>query len=975
MTEVAFLEPARAERNLARIHGLVPDRVFKLLPTLLNDSPDPDSALNLLERLATETTPEVMQLLQENPPLVHYVLCVFGYSHYLGETLLRNQDLLPELISQKSLDQSLGCDDYRQRLRHFLSESKEADVAALLARFKKREYVRIMLRDVLNIAPLAAVTAEISALADVLIEHALESCAVSMEARYGRQKEGKPGVSGFSVISLGKLGGNELNYNSDVDLLYLFQDGDEVPGTTVPRGEYSIRLAQQITDLLARVTSEGQVFRIDLRLRPQGNDGEPALPLSRALHYYASSAQDWELQALIKARCSAGDGALVRKFIRGVDPRVYRAGLNLSAIETALHSAERIRLRRNRRIRPSGIDVKLDRGGIRDIEFLVQCLQRVHGGDESWLRSGGTLYALQRLSDKRHISGKDFHDLTQAYEFLRRLEHRLQLREGQQTHRLSASTSGMAILARSMGRSSDGVSASSPDTLLSAVHRHMERVTEIYERVMHTQQSLGERSRSEKEFALLPAVSVEEARDGSYEQLLARLSEDSQALYQIASRRNLSGRCRRLLHRFLSSALTSPQRYAAVLHSAGALEQALTVFEGSDFLSDVLIRYPDEISTIEQAARQPRPDGSLQLGLEADPALDEDPIFAFASSPELPYAEKMVLLRRHFRHRVFAIGVQDLFSHSPVFESLDQTTIVADGAIRAAFNIAQEQLRPQEREIGSNFAVLALGRLGAREFDLGSDADLLFVREEGSSAAAARHLAEYIVEALAAYTQEGTVFAVDTRLRPLGAEGELVTTPSALRNYFDLSGEAQAWEALSFMKLRPLAGSVPLARRATVAVRAPTERFAASAGFASKVLAMRDRVAQSEPGGASNFKIAAGGFYDIDFITAYLLIRHRLPFEAGNTRKRLHALAANGLLSDADCATLDYGVELLRAAEHAIRLFSGRARAVLPQAEHARQTIQHLTSRMLDEQEISDLQSELRRVQESVRAVFNRVIV
>lgn len=973
MSEVQFHETARAERNLERIQSLLPADLYKLLPTLLNESPDPDSALNLLERLLAEATPEVMQLWQKHPPLLHYSLCIFGHSLYLGEALLRNQGLLQILASQKSLGQSLSREDYRHKLHQFSSGDREQDVATLLARFKKREYIRIMLRDVLNIAPLAELTAEISGLSDALIEHALESSVAAMQARYGSHSQGV--VHGFSVISLGKLGGNELNYDSDVDLLYLFQDGDELPGAGLPRREYFIRLAQQITDLLARVTSEGQVFRIDLRLRPQGNDGEPALPLSRALRYYAESAHDWELQALIKARCSAGDGALVRDFVRGVEPRVYRSGLNLSAIETALHSAERMRSRSRRRPQPpAGFDVKLDRGGIRDIEFLVQCLQRVHGGDDAWLRSGGTLYALQRLNDKRHIRGKDFHDLTQAYEFLRRLEHRLQLRQGQQTHRLPASRRDLEILARSMGRSSGGISSTTPEELLSSAQRHMQRVAEIYQRVVHTQQSLGERSRSDKEFALLPATTIEEARDGSYDQLLARLSEDSTALYNIAARRNLSGRCRRLLHRFLSSALTSAQRYAAVLHSANALEQALTIFENSDFLSDILIRHPEEISTIGDAAQEPQSQSALQLGLEPDLILDTDPIFAFAGSPELPYAEKMAMLRRHFRHRIFAIGVEDLFSHPQVFESLDQATLAADGAIRAAFNIAQEQLRPEERAVCSEFAVLALGRLGAREFDLGSDADLLFVREENAGTVATRRLAEYLVEALAAYTQEGTVFAVDTRLRPMGAEGELVTTPSALRNYFDLGGEAQAWEALTFTKLRPLAGSVALARRATVAVRAPAERFAASAGFSAKVMAMRERLAQSEPGGAANFKLAAGGFYDIDFITGYLLIRHRLPFEAGNTRKRLHALAANGLLSDADCATLDYGVELLRAAEHAIRLFSGRARAVLPQAEHPRQTIQQLTSQMVGV-EITDLQTELHRVQETVRGVFNRLIV
>jgi glutamate-ammonia-ligase adenylyltransferase len=436
----------------------------------------------------------------------------------------------------------------------------------------------------------------------------------------------------------------------------------------------------------------------------------------------------------------------------------------------------------------------------------------------------------------------------------------------------------------------------------------------------------------------------------------------------------LSARVRRLLHRFLSSALTSQDRYAVVIQSAAAIEEAFTVFESSDFLSDILIRYPDEIATVCGTARQPRNENELPLDFVTEPAPAPDSSFAFAYLPEFSYSQKLVLLRRHFRHRIFALGTQDLFAPLPVFDSLERATLVADAAINAAFAIAHEQLRASERQATADFAVLGLGRLGAREFDLGSDADLLFVRGEKTDPAAARRLAEHMVEALAAYTQEGTVFAVDTRLRPLGAEGELVTTPAALRAYFDLGGDAQAWEALSFTKLRPLAGSVELARRADVAVRAPAERFAASAGFPAKVTAMRERIAQSENGGAANFKTAKGGFYDIDFITAYLLIRHRLPFEAGNTRKRLHGLAAAGLLSDPDCATLDYAAELLRAAEHAIRLFSGRARAVLPQAEHARHTIEHLAFRMLDEPAAGDLQSELRRVQEAVRGIFNRII-
>ncbi len=292
----------------------------------------------------------------------------------------------------------------------------------------------------------------------MLIEEARRYVDGLLRNRYGTPRhidhEGRVVDTPLAVLSMGKLGGNELNYSSDVDLLFLYGDGEPDPPGEITNREYFIRLAQQVTEVLSRVSREGPVFRIDLRLRPQGAEGEPAVPLGHAIRYYANVAHDWELQALIKVRHSAGDLNLARDFIRAVQPFVYREELNFAAIETAVNSLEKIGAHRRKRLaevrRSGGIDVKLDRGGIRDIEFLVQCLQRVYGGAETWLRSGGTLFSLQKLHDKGHISGKDFHELSQGYLFLRTVEHRLQLRRGQQVHRLPASEADLRVLYRSV---------------------------------------------------------------------------------------------------------------------------------------------------------------------------------------------------------------------------------------------------------------------------------------------------------------------------------------------------------------------------------------------------------------------------------------------------------------------------------------------------------------------------------------------
>ena len=304
-----FRDAEAAARNLAHIRQLVPPGVYQSLAPLLMTSPNPDAAVNQFERLAETTSAELLRLLDKHPSLVHYAMVVFGYSPWLGDTLIHNPDLFHGFVRERTLDRTHSREEFQETFARMRSRSLETDTAALLARFKRREYIRIMLRDVLGIATLAETTAEISALADVLIEEALREADTQLQHRLGTPQrldaEGRVVDSRFAVLSLGKLGGNELNYSSDIDLLYLYAGGMEPPGAEISNREYFIRLAQQTTEVLSRYTREGPVFRIDLRLRPQGGEGEPAVPLPQAIHYYSQVAHGWELQAMIKARHSA----------------------------------------------------------------------------------------------------------------------------------------------------------------------------------------------------------------------------------------------------------------------------------------------------------------------------------------------------------------------------------------------------------------------------------------------------------------------------------------------------------------------------------------------------------------------------------------------------------------------------------------------------------------------------------------------
>jgi len=968
LARVPLRDPQAAQQILPRILAAVSSNLALALPALFADTPDPDTALLLFDRLVSESTEEVLRLLARHNFLAHYAIAVFGHSRYLGETLIQNTDLLHSFLREKNLDRSISREEFHESLARFRSRSFEKDVSLLLAHFKRREYVRIMLRDVLKIAPLAETTAEISALSDVLIEDALREADSQLRRVYEAPQhinpDGRLTDTAFTVLSLGKLGGNELNYSSDVDLMYVYGDGAEPASARMSNREYFIRLAQQVTQILSRVTKEGPVFRIDLRLRPQGNEGELAVSLGHALRYYADTAHDWERQALIKMRYAAGNPALARELIRGVQPHIYREGLNFAAIKTALEAREKMHARRHRQVARtlgSSIDVKIDRGGIRDIEFLVQCLQRVYGGSEPWLRSGGTLFSLQKLHDKGHINGKEFHDLTSAYEFLRHLEHRLQLRQGQQTHRLPSDPADLDILQRSMARLVPGQLRLGYMT--DTVRGRMAAVAEIYHRNIYQQQTRKDQAAPDAKFQLRGLTEVA-AADQTNHQILERLASDAPALYDIAKRQDLSGQARRNLFRFLTSAFTSSERYADVSRHPEAVSRALSLFETSDYLTEVLIRHPEEIVTLAQygsGAALAETDSLFGGSPDRGPAAP-DPVFAYATASLASYGESLALLRRHYRHRIFASGSRDITDVRPLQESLELTTRAAEDAIKAAFAIAREP---------AGLAVMAVGRLGSREFDLLSDADLLFVVEDGQSREAMTHAAEVIMHALSAYTRDGTVFPVDARLRPRGGEGELLTSPGQLREYF--SGEAQAWEALMYTKLRYIAGSPEVAAEAQAATGALFARYAGDAGFLAAVRDMRTRLQQAE-GAAKSFKASPGSTYDIDFMTTYLLITHGVEDKGGSLTERLCRCMAAGLVEKADAFVLQQSADLLRTAEHVVRLVVGRARKWLPATEHAQQVSEKLTARILGREFAAGLEAELERTNQEVREIYNRVL-
>jgi glutamate-ammonia-ligase adenylyltransferase len=433
-------------------------------------------------------------------------------------------------------------------------------------------------------------------------------------------------------------------------------------------------------------------------------------------------------------------------------------------------------------------------------------------------------------------------------------------------------------------------------------------------------------------------------------QILHQLATDNPALYAIASRSDLEAHTRRNLFRFLSSALTSSERYAVVAATPELLEKSVALFQQSEFLTDMLVRHPEDIVNVADL----RLSSSWNWETPGSECFEDQ-----LRSGEVSHSEKLALLRRRFRHRIFTSGARDVLESRPVFASLADNTAAAEEAIGAAFGIAG---------VGG-LAVMALGRLGTREFDCLSDADLVFVRDESLTANEASRVAEEMIHALSAYTNEGAALSVDVRLRPHGSDGELTITADQMEGY--LRDEAQPWEALTYTKLRFIAGCERTALRAVGAAESLFD-CAAKNDFVEEVRRMRVKLEQSDDD--QSIKTGRGGLYDIDFIVGFLQIRHGVRTIEGNMRQRLQKLSRAGLIGEQDTQLLLDGLDLWRTLEHVTRLATGRAQRSLPISENARKSVGQLVARIYSPELAVELDTSIERTRENVRGVFERIV-
>ena len=973
------------------------------IESFISTLPDVAGARTFYERIAG-LPGQVRAELGRNHLLLSRMLTLASYSPFLGETMLRHPEYITWLKqeTERDLSRVKSVEQLSEDLARFIARASDADPKTQLARFKRRELLRIYLRDCLRIATLSELTEELSNLADVITDYALALALTEMINLHGapqtRDDRGRIGQSEFAVVALGKLGCRELNYASDIDLMFLYAGDGETAGNTrkadsvVSNKEFFTGVASRVAQIIGSKTGEGAVYRIDLRLRPYGRDGDLVWEVGRAADYYRTKAENWERQMLIRARASAGSDAVVADFLSRVRNVVFARDAVTGALADVRKTKEKIDERAARRT--GGFDVKLGRGGIREIEFIAQALQLEKGGREPWLRSAQTLIVLGRLAEKSHLTEQERARLSAAYTFLRTVEHRLQMEHGAQTHRLPLAGERLALLARRAGYTGEQPAA---EKLLADLENHTAAVRAIFNRVFAVEGPQAEPAPPIEKRADIKDIDDEAGRliahsvaalgrglalaDGASPpdpNDLERALQSARplAINLLRSLRNLSAWADSL------STYTADQARAAGWRVAredwAELIRRLVIVLSSQYLSQILISRPLMASVLVQTPDEPGdPLRLLNAAVEREPDI----------------SAKTDALRRAWYRQLIDIGFRDISQVGSQQDAGDdeslmnrlrannlEQTVLAEATLKVAVKAVLEYQGVEADPADMPFAVMGLGRLGHRGMDYGSDLDLLIVYDDdapwspggeltspGEFCAA---LASELLHRLSSITREGLLYRIDLRLRPDGASGPLAHGLGGLLAY--VKRRASAWEHSAYLKMREVAGNIEFGARARAMIsKAIFETAANNESLKSDLRSMRARLEREKArAGARDIKWGRGGMTDVYFITRYLQLRDHInfPTERGTTALIKHLGEQGALDSDASDA-LYAGYSFLRRLDHWMRLLLDRPTHTLPTSQVALSDL----ARALELDSTERLEQLLAHHTSAIRAVLEKV--
>lgn len=943
---------------------------YETVEFLLRDLPDPQGARLALERIEKDN-PRHYQQLNKQPALLADVVALAAWSPLLSTTIEQNPEYLSWLARERSNPRIRTRDELKESLARFALTNSSMNPQVLLARFRRRELLRTYLHDIRRAHTLVDTMEELSNLADAILDYALSLAVQDLDNRYGTPRRiderGRIADAEFCVIALGKLGSMELNYASDIDLLFLYSDDGTTSGHgergEVSNREYFVKLSETIAKIVGQSGGEGAAYRVDLRLRPHGRDGALACSLHEATRYYERSAQDWERQALIRARAAVGSANLFSRFKEAVTPYVFRPDVS---VNDALASVRLAKQKIDRQTeKKSGFNVKLGRGGIREIEFIAQALQLAHGGRDDWLRVSHTLVSLGRIADRAFITEQERTELSDAYYFLRVLEHRLQMEHGLQTHTVPDGDDARILLARRLGFS-DSLDFD------STLKTHTGNVRRVYNRLF-----------LEVETRTQTPVEDEETQS-------ATLNKDS-ALATASARVFATHSEVRITKRLVQSLATeSLNPHRALLQAsriAASLEKTdhhLHISETN--LINLMCLCGSSDAFAEMVAANPALIASLGTPQSTVLRRDHRAILRSAIDAEDSFSRELAALRLKWSELMAEIGALDSSNHLSIIEANRLQTDLAVASLNVAYLVARRELarRYGTFRAGPRVAFYGLGRLASGGVDYGSDLDILItydslvpspIRSLTQDEAYAR-LVELMIAALSSITREGYLYRVDLRLRPHGKNGPLVTSSDGFLDY--LREESAPWEWLAYVKLRAVGGDQELGRmietHARHRIHGNALRFN-KRELKAETRRVRDRL-ETEKGGrgrqaGTDIKYGPGGMLDVYFAARYLQLRDEVA-EEGEDRSTLFTLERlreEGSLTERDFLTLNNGYSLLRTTDHNLRLLVGRSTR-LPDPDHV--ITKDVARRMKFDS--TELQETLVEQMKAIREAYNRIL-
>ena len=915
----------------------------------------------------------------------------FSGSSYLASLAMRDPALLAECLLCDP-DQHLS--QARADLRDALAKAGPSkDAMALLRRFKQRLALLVGLADLGGVWSTDATIEALSVGADTAVEEAVRF--LFRKAREAGQvvSTSREPAPGYFIIGMGKLGAYELNYSSDIDIIVFYDAEKAGLAAGVEPSTFFVRLTRELVRFLQEHTGEGYVFRTDLRLRPDAGATQIALSVDAGLSYYESFGQNWERAALIKARTIAGDAEAGEDFLTQLSPFIWRKYLDYAAIADVHAMKRRVHAHKGHgAIAVEGHDIKLGRGGIRDIEFFVQTQQLIAGGRHPELRSRGTLETLASLAAGGWIEQSAADDLTEAYRFFRRVENRLQMIGDQQTHILPSDRLELDRVARLSG-------FASTDDFADALKKRFARVETHYE-------ALFEKLPEAPEAAPTLVFAGNEADPGTLSALEQLGFRNPQAVTaavgawqsgRYAATRSRPARER--LTELLPSLLGAFARTAEPDLALAIFDKVIAGMPAGLQLFSLLAANPtltrliaDIMGTAPRLAhiigRRPRLlDAVLDpgfFGIVPTPAKLKE-LAANALAQASDYQDALDRARIVGREQAFLIGVRVLSGTISARQAGAAYTALAETIVEALAERAQAELVRQHGDIqGGEAAVLAMGKLGGREMTATSDLDLIVVYDypgedvhsDGPKSLSGSQyysrLTQRLIASLSAQTAEGSLYAVDMRLRPSGNQGPVATKLSSFVDY--QRGSAWTWEHLALTRARMIAGPVALRRSINDAIREALVRSRDRGAVAEEVRTMRAKIeGEKAATGIWDLKQVRGGLVDLEFLTQFLQIvtaaEHPEVLDQ-NTEMALTKLSAAGALAPEDAEILVPAAQLYHTLTQVLRLCLEKP--FVP--EEAPRALKELLARASDMPDFATLEATLRDTLASVHRAFDRIV-